>query len=432
MKYRFLLYVNYLKKMFRSPARMVLTLIGLTMAVVLLISGMVFSETYLKSKTKQLDLYKKNAAVQIEGIYDYEVYHEIEREAVSSKIDIISNKQYKVGKVKYQGRNVHLFISDVRTDEVNVKFLNEGLSGTDRFQSQILSGRTIEEGDIGEGNRVAIIYNTMAKILYGDKNPVGKSLVFPIYEFNEQTGVMEVSDYLDLQIVGVIKDNKSVEEYLNSNGGEEEEDLSVTFPVYIPLSLRLDKNGSENQWMRITALCDKNEYYKTVGEIGSIISSHRKKELKLDSYYNIKSETMIEVNSSRRSVLILVIAMLVVSGICITNTMFFSVKERINEIGIRKSIGAHDHDIWGQFVFEGVIYGVIAAAIGTLLSALLDSGIFLFLLNTKAWSPGVGLQYSGSVVIISFGVSILVSTMASIIPAIYASRIKISEAIRYD
>lgn len=432
MRFRLLLYMNYLKKMFRSPARMVLTLAGLTLAVVLLVSGLTFSETYLKSKTRQIDLYKKNAAVQIEGVYDYEIYREVEKEAISSKIDIISNKYYRIGSVKYQGRNVNLLITDVRTDEVDVTFLNENLSGTSRFQSQILSGRSIDEKDIREGNRVVVIYNTLAKILYGDEDPVGKILTFPIYRFNEQEGIMEISSYYDLRIIGVIKDNKQVREYLDVDGLEDDEDITASFPVYTPLSLCLAKNETETPWMRITAFCEKDEYYETVGKIGSIINSHRELMLKTDSYYDLKADTMMEVNSSREMVLILVAAMLIVSGICITNTMFFSIKERINEIGIRKSIGAHDHDILAQYIFEGATYGVIAASTGVLISVFLDSLIYCALVNASAWVPRVGLQFSSSIILVAFCVSVMISVIASVIPAIYASRIKIAEAIRFD
>ena len=62
--------------------------------------------------------------------------------------------------------------------------------------------------------------------------------------------------------------------------------------------------------------------------------------------------------------------------------------------------------------------------------ATVISGIFLL---AKDWFIGVDkIVISPESVILSFVVSILVSVVAGIIPAIYASRIKIAEAIKFD
>lgn len=124
------------------------------------------------------------------------------------------------------------------------------------------------------------------------------------------------------------------------------------------------------------------------------------------------------------------IVVFVIVGLSISNTMIFSVKERTNEIGIRKAIGAFNSDVLIQFVFEGVVYGVISGVLGIVIAIGISSGIFLL---AKDWFIGVDkIVISPESVILSFVVSILVSVVAGIIPAIYASRIKIAEAIKFD
>lgn len=48
------------------------------------------------------------------------------------------------------------------------------------------------------------------------------------------------------------------------------------------------------------------------------------------------------------------------------NTMFFSVKERMGEIGIKKSLGASKWDITVQFMLEGVFMALMAGIVAGL------------------------------------------------------------------
>lgn len=58
----FLLYINYLQKVIRSHLRLILTLSGLVLSVIVLFIGLVFSETYFASKYSTIEIYNKNKA----------------------------------------------------------------------------------------------------------------------------------------------------------------------------------------------------------------------------------------------------------------------------------------------------------------------------------------------------------------------------------
>jgi hypothetical protein len=63
---------------------------------------------------------------------------------------------------------------------------------------------------------------------------------------------------------------------------------------------------------------------------------------------------------------------LVVGGIGIMNVMLVSVTERMNEIGIRKAIGATSRQIMSQFLIEATVLSVVGGIIGVLLSILVN------------------------------------------------------------
>lgn len=113
-------------------------------------------------------------------------------------------------------------------------------------------------------------------------------------------------------------------------------------------------------------------------------------------------------------------------------TMFFSVKERINEIGIRKAIGADVTDIILQFVYEGGVYGFLSALVEIILSVLIDTIVYIALISMNIWNPQVAIIVKPETLLLVAVISIFISIISSIIPAIYASRIKVTEALRYD
>ena len=128
---------------------------------------------------------------------------------------------------------------------------------------------------------------------------------------------------------------------------------------------------------------------------------------------------------------------LLVGAVGISNTMFTSVLEKTNEIGIMKAIGAKNKDIMRIFLFNsgmigfvggigGVIVGSLAAMlIGGSSSGTASRGVTGSLLNSGAiitWELIVG----------AFLFSIIIGMIAGAIPAYRASRLKPVDALRYE
>lgn len=114
---------------------------------------------------------------------------------------------------------------------------------------------------------------------------------------------------------------------------------------------------------------------------------------------------------------------LLVGGIGIMNIMLVSVTERIHEIGMRKAVGARNHDILIQFLSESVVLGLIGCVIGVMISrgiifALQQFGVPA-MLDFKAISVAVGFSLGTGVI---FGVG----------PARKAARMRPIDALRFE
>ncbi|MDX2273574.1 MAG: ABC transporter permease [Cyanobacteriota bacterium] len=115
---------------------------------------------------------------------------------------------------------------------------------------------------------------------------------------------------------------------------------------------------------------------------------------------------------------------LVVGGIGIANIMLVTVVERTREIGIRKALGASEVAILYQFLTEAVVVSVMGGAIGIVLGVGVAAGT-AFLLR-------IPLIVSGSSVVVSFSLSLLVGLLAGVIPARSASKMDPIVALRVD
>lgn len=115
---------------------------------------------------------------------------------------------------------------------------------------------------------------------------------------------------------------------------------------------------------------------------------------------------------------------LLVGGVAIANTMFASIMERTQEIGIRKAIGARRRDIRRQFLFEAVMLSSFGGVVGVILGWLASKGVEAF----TPFPARVGL----SLVLTGFVVSMLAGVLAGWVPAIRASRFDPVEAIREE
>lgn len=115
---------------------------------------------------------------------------------------------------------------------------------------------------------------------------------------------------------------------------------------------------------------------------------------------------------------------LLVGGLAIMNIMLISVVERTKEIGIRMAIGARKADILLQFIFEAILISLLSGIFGVLL------GIALIKLIPYIFAIHIEVSIAG--LIIALLCSVLIGLISGLYPAIRASNLTPTEALRYE
>jgi putative ABC transport system permease protein len=129
--------------------------------------------------------------------------------------------------------------------------------------------------------------------------------------------------------------------------------------------------------------------------------------------------------------LIMAILTASVGSIGLTGTMSMNVMERTREIGIMRSIGAVDKVIMRMVILEGVVIGGISWLLGALLSfpitymlaSIVSQAVFNSPIDTKITWDGYLLWLI---------VVLVLSAIASILPARNAARLTIREVLSYE
>jgi putative ABC transport system permease protein len=113
---------------------------------------------------------------------------------------------------------------------------------------------------------------------------------------------------------------------------------------------------------------------------------------------------------------------LLVGGFGVANIMFVSVKERTNQIGIQKSLGAKNFFILLQFLFEAVFLSIIGGIVGLIIVYILTfviSSLFNFELILTIGNIALGIF-----------VSAIIGLISGFLPSWSASRLNPVEAMR--
>jgi putative ABC transport system permease protein len=132
-------------------------------------------------------------------------------------------------------------------------------------------------------------------------------------------------------------------------------------------------------------------------------------------------------------VFLLIMALLtaVVGSIGLAGTMGMNVLERTREIGVMRAIGAVDREIIKSVVIEGMLIGLISWAAAVLLSFPI-SYMLLQVIGQAILSSVIPLSITPGGLLIWLGVVVLLSALASMLPARNAARLTIREVLAYE
>jgi len=129
--------------------------------------------------------------------------------------------------------------------------------------------------------------------------------------------------------------------------------------------------------------------------------------------------------------LIMAILTAVVGSMGLAGTMGMNVLERTREIGIMRAIGADDRAVMRTVIAEGLVIGSISFAMAIILSVPFTYGLSTIVSLAVFQTPiKVVFTYLGYA--IWLGLVLVLSTVASILPARNAARLTIREVLAYE
>ncbi len=275
---------------------------------------------------------------------------------------------------------------------------------------EIADGRNFNYDDEKNATKVAIIGETVSQNLFGDMDPINKTIRIGGVPF---------------KVVGLLKSK-------GENGmGMDQDDV-----VFVPLTTgQRNLMGSEfpgTVRQIVVQAKDAESLDKAQQEIKALLRERHNITGNKEDDFTVRSFTqMLETIKNQKeamSTLLMFVALvsLIVGGIGIMNIMLVSVTERTREIGIRMAIGAKGSDICIQFLIEAVVLSMAGGLIGVI------TGVVGAELTGLIWSDTVTIIISFSPIIASFLFAGFVGVAFGFYPAWKASKLNPIDALRYE
>lgn len=306
--------------------------------------------------------------------------------------------------------NVRNFVTaSYGTKTTSTTIRGEGVRYSEIFLPTIYDGRYLNESDERHERKVCVIGKRVAESLFGAESPIGKyvsvgGIFYKIIGVAGQTNRLNVGGKVDESII--IPSSTMRRAF---NLGEEVDGVFLLF-----------KNGysPSTALPRIERLVFKQH----------IISPDDHNAL---MFFDIaQAFEMVDNVFKGISLLVLFVGCgsLIAGIIGVGNIMWVIVKERTQEFGIRRAIGATPMDITIQILSEGAVMTLIAGMAGIVAATgILGLAQKIIAMNTQ-YTPPFQLDFTAAMTIVT--VFIVLGMLAGLMPARKAMKIKPIEAMR--
>jgi putative ABC transport system permease protein len=121
---------------------------------------------------------------------------------------------------------------------------------------------------------------------------------------------------------------------------------------------------------------------------------------------------------------------LFVGGFVIANTLAITVAQRLRELATLRTLGASRRQVLGSVVLEAGVVGLVGSIVGLFLGLAIAVGLKASLQATGFELPGGGIVFSWRTILISLAAGTLIALLASLRPALRATRIEPIAAVR--
>ncbi len=268
-------------------------------------------------------------------------------------------------------------------------------------------GRFIDDVDLGERKRVALIGNEVKRLLFGDGEAVGRYIQV---------------DQVPFLVVGVMQKKTQ-----NSSYNRRDQDR-----VFIPASTFASVYGAYHLRNIIYTPKDPRKAEEVQDQVRSILG----KKYRFDPS-DRDAVWIWDTSEFDRFIFYFFLAFnlfmgligsftLGVGGIGVANIMYIVVQERVKEIGVRRAVGARRRTIMVQFFAETMFIIAIGSSIGFLIAWGLTAAMQYIPIKDFVGTPEISFEVTASTVF----VLAVIGLAAGLFPARRAANLNVVECLR--
>jgi putative ABC transport system permease protein len=311
-----------------------------------------------------------------------------------SVVSRVSPGVYSFVQVVYQNQNWYTRAQGVGPDYFSIRHW------------PIIRGSGFNDDDVAREADVCVIGQTVATNLFGNDDPVGKTI--------------RVQN-LPFRIIGLL----AVKGQSAAFGNDEDDTLLMPYTT-------VQKKISGIYWLQniLVSAVSEPEIPAAEEQITRLLRMRHHLRPEEDNDFIIRDpQDLAQTREQAVRVMELLLASiasvsLVVGGIGIMNIMLVSVTERTREIGVRIAVGATEVDVQRQFLSEAVVLSMFGGAIGVMFGFLASDLVSTAL----AWPTSVPVM----AVLIAVIFSAAVGVAFGYYPAKKAASLDPIEALRYE
>jgi putative ABC transport system permease protein len=275
------------------------------------------------------------------------------------------------------GRNATVSYRTEEINNANIQGVTASYADFSTFNAE--RGRMMSTIEVERGQQVAILGYSLADRLFGDIDPLEKTIKIAGIGF---------------RVVGV-------SEQKGSFFGDSQDNFAV-----IPLGAYQRLFGARQSLQLMVKPASTDRMAEAMDDATVALRvARRLKPSEPNNFGIITSDFILDLYSQVTSgifaVLVGIVALsLVVGGIVIMNIMLMVVSERTREIGLRKALGAKRKDIMSQVLTESITLSTLGGVIGILLGSLAATAIAALTplpARLEMWSVVLGVGITAAV-----------------------------------